>query len=584
MHLNKKLLVFIIYVMFASCFNVSVFAQEEVKQVKQDKQQIENQNKESKKLKASAVMVDLNSEKLEFFPESHQFIATGNAEILIKEQGSRLKAEKIIFNQQEQTILAIGNVRIFKENMKVTGDYTKIDLTKESALVNQPIANIDIIKVKAKEANVYTNEIEALKGTASMNKRFDMVLSTTQFGGLDTGKIFQRARSKERTNKSNYRIVTKEMVVKGEKDRNIIQMKKANVYVGKIKIAYVPVLEVSTDKNMSQIETQLPEIGSRRNIGTYLGPGLVFYLPYGATLKAAPTFVSASEGKGFGGIGRFTTSKNKTEFGYGSPKKKFIMNGEHRFSDTLKLIYGSRDYVDDGIMGRRMPNYGIDLVYDKNSYIEDLDLMYRNRMSAGYAQDYESGWGTGRYKVQGNMLNRSPIFAIDKIFQFRLQGQYDITVYGNGDTTGVVKAGPRIDSEIGPFSMYATYFQGGVHGVSPMKYDRYSYGKSNVVFNSTYHVNRFLDLSYLCYLNLTKDNWDKKLLAENQIAASIGPDDIKLRLGFDTIRKRSVFGVDMLVGSDRAGIEFDKLRVVNPGDLKNSEPKPEKEKKPKTSL
>ena len=71
----------------------------------------------------------------------------------------------------------------------------------------------------------------------------------------------------------------------------------------------------------------------------------------------------------------------------------------------------------------------------------------------------------------------------------------------------------------------------------------------------------------------------QRLLAENQIAASIGPDDIKLRVGFDTVRRRSVFGVDMLIGSDRAGIEFDKMRVIDPGNLSKSEPKENQEEK-----
>ena len=79
-------------------------------------------------------------------------------------------------------------------------------------------------------------------------------------------------------------------------------------------------------------------------------------------------------------------------------------------------------------------------------------------------------------------------------------------------------------------------------------------------------------------MNLNKDNWDKRFLAENQFFAKVGPEDFKFCLGYDTVRKRTALGVDLLVGSDRTALEFDKLKVINPGDI-NKPKKPQDKKK-----
>jgi hypothetical protein len=519
--------------------------------------------------KISSIM-DLSSDNLDYFPESQQFIATGSAEVFLVAQNSRLKADKIIFNQDEQTILAIGNVKIIKNNLVVNGDYAKIELTKESALVSNPLTTVDVINIKSESANIYSDKIEALKGTASINQHFDMVFSSNSVGGFDTGRMFKKARAVDKSKKSNYRISSKEMTLIGGDERNIIKLKNASVYAGKYKVAYIPNLEISTDKDLTQIETLLPELGSKSTLGTYIGPGFVSYLPNGATLKTSP-LLAWNPGVGVGGLARLTTKKSKTEFAYTTVKKKTVILGEYNFNKNWKLNYASNEYMDDGIMGRRMPRLGIDLVYEKPSDIKDLGLLYRNRLSAGFAQDYDSSWSTGRCKWQGDIMNKDALWNYKNYAQLRVQSQYDVTLYGNGVTTAVGRIGPRFDSEIGPFSFYTTYFMGGVHGKSPMLFDRYAYGKSNLIFRGEYYINRYASLSYLTYLNMSKDNNDGKMLAENQITASFGPDDVKLRLGFDTIRKRSMFGLDMLIGTDRTAFEFNKMNIINPGKFKKTQ-------------
>ncbi|MCK7484567.1 MAG: hypothetical protein MZU97_02750 [Bacillus subtilis] len=88
------------------------------------------------------------------------------------------------------------------------------------------------------------------------------------------------------TSKPNYRITTQEIIVDNKPDTNVIRLKNASIWLGKIKIASVPSLEFSTNKDITRIETKLPEIGQTRELGLYFGPSHVFYLPNSANFKS----------------------------------------------------------------------------------------------------------------------------------------------------------------------------------------------------------------------------------------------------------------------------------------------------------
>lgn len=532
---------------------------------------------------------DVVSEKLDYVIEKNQFIASGNAIVTIKANGTKLKADVITFDQNSQTILAQGHVRIIKDGTVIKGDFTKIDLTKESALIGKPVTSLDIINIVATEANIYSNDIiEVLKGTATIDKKVSMLLSSYQMGSKQNLIQEGNSDSNDGKKKSNYRIVTKNIIIKGSKEKNIIRIKNAQLYRGKTKVANIPSLELTADKELTQIETSLPEIGNNQQIGTFFGPGYVFHVPGGATFKAAPLITGGTGGIGYGGLGRITTSTNRTEFAYGTTKKLFVLDGEQElFRENTKLVYGQNAYISDGILGRRRPDYIAEIVDEHSYYIEDLDLNFSSRLSAGYAQDYNRGWGTGRFKAQGDFITKAPLFALKKTdkndeqynwLEFRLRSQYDVTIYGNGDRFALIRMGPSMSFREGPAWLNLTYFQSGVHGQSPFLFDRYYYGKSNLMVYTNYKLTKKVELGYIGYLNLTKDNWNKKLLAENQIYARLGSDDLKFKVGYDTVREATIFGVDLMIGSDRTDLDFEKMKIINPNQLSKPKKSTQKQK------
>ena len=160
------------------------------------------------------------------------------------------------------------------------------------------------------------------------------------------------------------------------------------------------------------------------------------------------------------------------------------------------------------------------------------------------------------------MQNEKPLFAFKDYLTLGAISQYDIAVYGNGKTFGLLRAGPDLRSKLGPLSLRATYFQSAVYGQSAFDFDRFNSGKSNLWLVGDVKLCKYISVGYLTSLNLLKDNSNHTLQTENQFYTAIGPDDIKLKIGYDNIRKASMFGIDMLIGQGKMPVDFDKLKYT----------------------
>lgn len=523
--------------------------------------------------------VDLNSDTLEYHPETNEFVASGNAELFVRDEDSKLVADTITYNQEANTVVAVGHVKMLKAGAVMYGDYTKFDLTKNQALISKPYSTLQNMKISAKTATLYPNKIDAFDGRATINnENVGFWLSTSssgRMGGNNTAMFVDTPTHPPlqaevwENNKSSYHVKSKEIILKGGKERNVLILKQATISIGKYKVAKVPYMEMSADKENQNLETMLPEFGHNQQMGGYIGPSHVFYLP-NASLKVSPLFTFASGDYGIGGLARYTSKTNRTEIGYSTIKDKFVMNGKQDITDSTYVAYGTNSYVDNGMFGAYLSDLSADLIHKDQYLLDDINAKLDLRHSVGYAEDWERSWGTMRFKTQGSLISNKPIWSLKDYIQFRMQTQYDVTTYGNGTTTALVRLGPVLTWNYKRLYLMTAYYQGGVHGSSPMNFDRYMHGKSNAVVRASYNFSPYADVSYLGSYNLTKDNWQHKMMTENQFYASIGPKDIKVRLGYDTIRKRTLFNVDVLVGKGKSDIDFDKLKVIDPKKLGKS--------------
>lgn len=555
----KKFLIILVFFIGLS-FAGNCFAKEKAK----------TPTKEAQPLNGSAV-ININSDFMDYYEEKDQIIATGNVKIRVEAEETTLEADKVTYDRENDFIIAENNVRIINRKNVINGDYARIDLTQDSVLIDRPNTVISQIKIDAKKANIYPKkgdeskkDIDVSSGTATFNdKTLNYVLSTSGTKYITDPTIVSKVLNKnsETAYKNKYIIHSKKVLVKRDKDVDIITLLNSTITINKYRIAKIPCLTLTTNKDTNQMETNFPEMGRKPELGGYGGWGPLFNLPGGKTLKVAP-IMAIDHGFGVGALSRFTSDTNRTEVAYATLKKKFVIEGEQLlpFSETTKIQYGKNSYVENGFFGRQLPEFIIEAVDNRkiaSAYNFDFDL----RSSAAYIQT-DHRWSTGRYQLQGNIYNNVPLYKIGKYTSLGANSQFAADVYGNGDTYGVLRAGPTISVYKGPLYAWLAYYQGGIYGETPLAADRFYYGKSNVTFVTRYKINKYATIGYEASLNLSKDNWDQKLLAENQIFCWFGPDDLKFRLGYDSRRKVPTFDLNMLLGSDRSTLEFDKLKVT----------------------
>jgi len=521
-------------------------------------------------LKGSAV-ININSDFMDYYQEKDQIIATGNVRINVEAQETILEADKVTYDRDNDLIIAEKNVRIINRKNVINGDFARIDLTQDSVLIDHPITVISQIKIDSKTAKIYPKkgdeskkDIDVSKGKATFSdKSLSYVLSTCGAKYITDPSIVSKPVDKNSVSgfKNKYIIHSKKVIVNRDKDVDIITLLNSTVTINKYKIAQIPTLTLTSNKETNQVETNFPEIGRKPELGGYAGWGPLFNLPNGKTLKVVP-LMTYGGGVGVGALSRFTSDTNRSEIAYSTLRKKFVIEGEQilPFSRNTKIQYGKNTYIENGFFGRQLPEFIIEAV-DNRKLASANNFDFDLRSSAAFIQT-DHRWSTGRYQLQGNLYNNAPLYNIGKHVALGASSQVGIAVYGTGDTYGVLRAGPTITASKGPLYAWLAYYQGGIYGETPILADRFYYGKSNVTFRTRYKINKFTTVGYEASLNLSKDNYDKKLLAENQIFCWFGPDDIKFRLGYDTRRKLPTFDLNMLLGSDRSTLEFDKLHVT----------------------
>ena len=523
--------------------------------------------------------MDLMSETVDFYAETGQYVAKGDALLIIPEEEFQMSANEIIVDHRNYEITGIGNVRILRKNAEYFGDYIRLNSKKESSFFKNPIIYYDELNINAKSATMYTSEIEAKEGEAVVDTHGKTtIVSTTRFGSLRRGRLFDPEKEFD-TEDNNIRVVAKKVKVKRlDTGHDDITFEHATIYRGKFKVGYSPVFRLTADKEVNYIETIFPEIGSHRGVGAYISPSMVFALPNAATLKAGPLFAYNSDHKfGIGAFGRLQTPKSKSEIMYASNYKKIIGSIKYDVTDNLGLRLVQNEWTDDGWMGGKRPQYGAEVVYRKGVVVPEINMYVRNMFSAGVYRDKirskHHSLTTGRYKWQMSVRNKKPLLSWEKYLMLGYAYDHDFSLYNTGDRFGVVRIGPRIYSDLGRLYLEATYLVNGRYGATPFAFDRFRYGRDNIRFRGQFYVNKYISLGYRVMYNVHERDYRNRRITENQIVAAVGTDDIKLRFGYDTIRNSSVLGLDMLLGANKTYLEFDEMQVSN------ADPKKKKKEK-----
>ncbi len=535
--------------------------------------------------------IEFDADYMEYYPDRYEVEAIGNAKVLFKSQNIKLTANKIVFNYDKNTLKAHENV-VLTSNYSITeGDFIKIDLSKPNGWIENPVTTSEDIKLTAKEAYIYSDKIEEHDGVAKIFKDDVLSLGARSFASyVDRAGIFERKSTHlNKENSGVYKIKANAIIIDSKNDHEVITVKNANLYLKNHKIATIPSVQLVTNKELTNVETNIPEFGSMSMLGMHAGPAVVLNVPGGSTLKLAPIVTYKDDKWGIGGIARFRNQYNMTEVGYGTSKDELIVRGRHKLAPGLLLNYSKNTNQNEWFLGYRMPKYSTQLSYSRSDYIKDLKLNFSQMYTAGAFVDNKKNadfgdtegrfrWMTQTYKPLYKYTNEEGNIGLN----VGLVAQTSAAVYTTGDTLGVVRGGPALNTKVGPWNQGLIFYQTGIAGHTPFNFDRYRYGRSNLVLIESLRICKYLSVGYLASLAMNREYREDDLLQENRILLSIGPEYAKLTIGYDSIRRNTMFVLSMLVGTENSDIEFKKTVINNPeklGQKHNKKPKKKSYKK-----
>lgn len=533
----------------------------------------------------------LDCDNMDYDTDNYCVVASGNVSVLFVSQDATIYADKITYDRMNNTIKAEGNVKVVKSGQTITGEYIFVDMNEENALIEKPVAESTSVSMKARKGYVYGDRIIEEEGVLTVDKSFPVEFQST---GGTTPVLSNMIVPKDQTltddmEHGRINVKAKEIKIHQKDDLEIITIKHANVKKDKYTILKIPALKVYTNKNHDFSDTNCWELGSLRDLGMYVGPGFTYGFRRGAVLKAIP-ILNYNHGIGVGGIGRYSSATNRTQVAYGTAGSKFIVKGDQRLDNHLRLQYGVNDYMDEWFLGRMRPKYGVNLVYENtyesnNFVLKNHRSAYTHRLDLGYYQDLKEDHHYGKLHGQGIGTLRTRYMAeaaqnflsyIDedkqKCLYFDVVGQLSAALYGTGDTQVIGRVGPRLHTQYKRWMQDVGFFQSVYEDNSPIPvYDAYRYGRSNVYFREYFRLCRYITLSWFGSINLSGDNYNDKAFQESAFFVSFGPDDVKFSLGYDYIRENTFFLVELMMNAKGTKIEYDKLEIKQDDKKKKAE-------------
>ncbi len=532
--------------------------------------------------------LQLDAENVVFDEETGDMVATGRPDLFLPPQNTRVLADKMIYNQDSNIMKGIGHVVAFKDGMPMKADYFEVDMNEETMFMDNVEAINQAMIMNAKKAMQKDSLLILTDGNFHSETSQVYRMSSRMVGPRFSNMIIDEADQSlffgdPTGNKLHFDI--DELYVDAQKNHDKFTAKKIKITRdGRYWFSW-PSLTAYTNKDRDFFEANYPEFGTRRKLGMFAGPGFVFGGPGGSVLKVIP-FLNYQHGFGFGGALKYKNTYNTTELGYGSAADIFFLKGHQRLDDNLFIQYAANSFIDEWFMGARMPKYMAEIYYDKRYSLPDFlaenkGLSFRHRVGFGLMQDNDRNYygekiagdntTTTRLKYMAEISQK--IYSYERpedrfYFDVSVALQGSAAVYGTGDTQFVGRLGPRAHIQYKNWMQDIGYFQSGYSDETPVpRYDMYRYGHSAFYVSEIVRLHKYLSVGWSGMVNLSDDSPNGKLFQENRFVFAIGPDDLKIRLGYDFVRQTTYFGFDVAFDTKGTSINYGRMEIKNPERL-----------------
>ena len=548
----------------------------EVDEEDEDEGGLASQISEDTTLKGTIQIV---ADDTEYDSEKNTFLGTGNAVCVIGGQNSRLEADMILYDQNEETIDARGHVTILREGQVTTGKAFKFKVNSDEYLITKPDTEVNGANIVARSGKGANGGLAFKDGTLEFPTPF--VFQKSQLFG-PVSHLTTLAKKKAHPDaympaKPSYKFTARRMVYEKYKDQGNLTIFGGKLMFGKFGVP-IPKLNATITKDGNDMIMPIaPALGSNMQVGGInLGPQFNTLLPNGKGVVSWSPMLQiggrtldgqgGGSGIGLAGQASITTKKLRAGIAAGSVNNIMVANLNYRIAPTLRLQSGINNFMDDGLFGFRRARLGAELVDTRITTKVPFLSFAAARSSAGWFQDnpqlvnlspdFAQLFGGNQYRTVMNSgfrlqeqitFSTHPIFAVgnDKYgIRSFIFGGAALRGYSSGNTSLIGQLGPVLSVNLNRFNLQANYNQSAVQGSSPFVFDQFIQGQRSLNMMGDVKVNKFLTLGAGMGYNLTN-----KMFFSRTITAAIGPEDFKVLLTRDMVTGINRVGFDILYGA-----------------------------------
>lgn len=542
--------------------------------------------------------VQLDADKIEYNNETMDIIATGSPVLFFPPQSITLKADKMVYNFKSNILNAYDNVEVIRDGNTVCGDFFQINMNEEYANLDNVKTKASFMTVTARKSEMNEDKIILYDGKIESKESYVLNLQTQMIGGNHFYRMMVNEEDKsslsDEIGEVPINIKAKDVIVNAKKNHDVLTLKKAKISYGDYDLFTIPSLTIHTNKNHEYFDGNYPEFGSSGRLGMFAGPGFVLDTPIqnGSTVKLMP-IINNKGGIGVGGLLKYRSATNFTDFGYGSSAGIFVLKGKQQLDDKLFMQYGMNSFMNEWFLGPRMSKYNFELIYHDLAVVhstigKDLDLGFKQRASIGYMHDSDYNRYDEKFKYSnlGTMRTRYMAEAAQTLYKYEdkeklkslnlaLVMQGSAALYGTGDTQFIGRIGPRVHSQYKYWMQDVGYFASAFQDGTPLKvYDSYRYGHSSVYIREALRLNKYITVAWSGTVNLTGDAPNGKMFQENSFILAFGPDDLKFSIGYDWVREQTYFSILIAMDTKGSSISYDRMIIKNPDRLAKSNEEP----------
>jgi hypothetical protein len=553
----------------------------------------------------------LDADKVTYQPELDIVVAEGN--ITLVKEGTTTEAAYMRLRLDGQTALvndatvSLGFVRLRAKTVLGRPDLTHM---KDGALLMVPRQAFEQTRSRSGTRFVGGNPANGIVVQAGYNpyslnskrtQRFvdadnlrtnpleeaQQFLNALTRKGFDTSEVALNREEKPIVQFLSFKVKDIE-ITEHPNEYYMVDFKSPRIKLKNLLSLPLPNVDVGIDKKNSRLDYLGPELGFNRDLGGFfVNPGFDFKVGPGA-LKLSP-MVSYGQT-----INRNGTSIDirQPEFGYGvmssyRSKRLNLMAARNFKNDynvleaevylskkgrNTRLIGSQNAFAGSSFFTQERPSYSLQLE-DRRNFLKGKLFGLQAVHSAGVFKDdlfpFNSGnpfvvntsnspVTAGRFRQQLVLANTRPLFKIGKNIELGANLQASNAYYTTGDVVSVLRGGPTANFFLGDFFMsQVSYNLGAVSGKSPFVFDSFFLGNQTVSLNNAVRLGSYALLGFRQDFNLSNTNARNDALVGNTIYLTMGPRNVKFTIGYDTIFRRTNFGISYYPNTSQTEIAFE---------------------------